>query len=41
MIISTFKEQPLRTLQQHVVFWERSIQFYDINDFETKRIHNA
>ena len=25
------------TLQQHDVFWEKSIQFYVINDFETSR----
>ena len=30
MIISTFKEQPLQTLQQHDVSWEKSVQFYDI-----------
>ena len=39
MIISTFKEQPFQTLQQHDVSWEKSVQFYDIltrfiiNDF--------
>jgi len=39
MIISTFREQPFQTLQQHDVSWEKSVQFYDIltrfiiNDF--------
>jgi len=43
MIISTFKEQPFQTLQQHAVSWEKSVQFYNIltsfiiNDFETNR----
>jgi len=43
MIISTFKEQPFHTLQQHDVSWEKSVQFYDIltrciiNAFETNR----
>jgi len=43
MIISTFKEQPFQTLQQHDVSWEKSVQFYDIstrfiiNVFETNR----
>ena len=47
MIISTFKEQPLQTLQQHDVLWEKSVQFYDIlprfiiNDFETNRNANT
>ena len=46
MIISIFKEQPFQTLQQHDVFWEKSVQFYDIltrfiiNDFETNRNEN-
>jgi len=51
MIISTFKEQPFQTLQQHDVSWEKSVQFYDIltrfiindndiNDFETNRNEN-
>ena len=41
MIISTFKEQPFQTLEQHDVSWEKSVQSYDIltrfiiNDFET------
>ena len=40
--ISTFKEQPFQTLQQHDVSWEKSVQFYCIltifiiNDFELK-----
>ena len=43
IIISTFKEQPFQTQQQHNVSWEKSVQFYDIltrfviNDFETNR----
>ena len=43
MIISTFKEQPVQTLQQHDVSWEKSVQLYDIstrfiiNGFETNR----
>ena len=53
MIISTFKEQPFQTLQQHDVSWEKSVQFYDIltifiiltrfiiNDFETNRNKNT
>jgi len=47
MIISTFKEQPFQTLQQHDVSWEKSVQFYDIstrfitNDFETNRNENT
>jgi len=32
MIISTFKEQPFQTLQQHDVSWEKSVQFCDIQD---------
>jgi len=47
MIISTFKEQPFQTLQQHDVSWEKSVQFYNIltrfivNDFETNRNENT
>ena len=47
MIISTFKEQPFQTLQQHGVSGETSVQFYDIltrfiiNDFETNRNENT
>jgi len=47
MIISTFKEQPFPTLQQHDVSWEKSVQFYDIltrliiNNFETNRNENT
>jgi len=47
MIISTFKEQPFQTLQQHDVSWEKSVQFYDIltrfiiNDLETNRNENT
>ena len=47
IIISTFKEQPFQTLQQHDVSWENSVQFYDIltrfiiNDFETNRNENT
>ena len=36
-----YRSNLYETLQQHGVFWEKSIQFYDINDFETNRIHNA
>ena len=32
MGISTFKEQPFQTLQQHDISWEKSVQFYDIQD---------
>ena len=28
MIISTFKEQPFQTLQQHDVYWKKSILRY-------------
>ena len=47
IIISTFKEQPYQTLQEHDVSWEKSVQFYDIltrfiiNDFETNRNENT
>ena len=47
MIISTFKEQPFQTLQQHDISWEKSVQFYHIltrfiiNDFETNRNENT
>ena len=47
MIISTFKEQPFQILQQHDIFCEKSVQFYDIltgfiiNDFETNRNENT
>ena len=47
MIISTFKEQPFQTLQQHDVSWEKSVQFYDIltrfiiNDFENNGNENT
>jgi len=47
MIISTFKEQPFQTLQQHDVSWEKSVQFYDIlarfifNNFETNWNENT
>ena len=47
IIISTFKEQPFQTQQQHNVSWEKSVQFYDIltrfviNDFETNRNKNT
>ena len=47
MIISTFKEQPFQTLQQHDVSWEKTVQFYDIltsfviNEFETNRKENT
>jgi len=43
IIVSTFREQPFKTLQQHDVSWEKSVQFFDIltrfivNDFETNR----
>ena len=32
MIISTFKEQPFKSLQQHDVSWEPFVQFYDTQD---------
>ena len=47
IIISTFKEHPFQTLQQHDVSWEKSVEFYDmltrfiINDFETNRNENT
>jgi len=47
MIISTFKEQPFQTLQQHDISCEKSVQFYDIlkrfiiNDFETNPNENT
>jgi len=47
MIISTFKEQPFQTLQQHDVSWEKSVEFYDvltrfiIHDFEINRNENT
>ena len=47
MVISTFKEQPFQTLQQHEVSCEKSVQFHDIltrfiiNDFETNRNENT
>jgi len=40
MLITTFKNL-YETLQQHDVSWEKSIQFYDINDFETNRKENT
>ena len=32
-----YRSNLYETLQQHDVFWEKSIQFHDINDFETNR----
>jgi len=37
IILAHVRSNLYETLQQHDVSWEKSIQFYDINDFETNQ----